>query len=297
MDVMNNALDIFSLSMIFALIGFSVHLTTSVINTIDLTCDGSLVLGACAYWTLLTFGINPVVAFTVATSLGIVAGFVTSSLTTHAKIQPIIAGIITLSLIQTFVLKIFFAGKDYLISLDEVCNITPTPHVDNAVIMSVTVLIVGLMFHRLLDSEYGLTMKVIGEGKVISESLGIDYDHTLGVSLGIANGLAAAAGALITQVIGSFSMNMGAGALVFGLTAIIAGGKIISPTTAKRTVLSCFIGSVICKVFLELCAYVCTYAGEQVVRAEFHYAINAVMLIFLMALINDQKRRNCLDNF
>lgn len=292
MLVINSAFDIFSLSLIFALIGFSVYLTTSVMNVIDLTCDGSVVLGGCAYGTLVLFGINPIVAFLFAMCLGVLAGFVTSALATHINMEPTFASLITLSAINTFVLKLSSAGHLYLSNLGW-SRINTTSPVDNSVIIFSLVAIFCIIFYKIMNSEYGLSMKVIGDGKIISGSLGIDCNHTMWIGLGLANGLASAAGAMITQVVGVFSLSMGTGSLVFGMIAIILGAKLIEPTNTKKTIAGCFLGAVVCKALLELF----TYGGAESLGSEYNTVISSVILIFLMASINDHKKKGRLENY
>jgi putative ABC transport system permease protein len=135
-------------------------------------------------------------------------------------------------------------------------------------------------------------MKVFGCGRIISESLGISSSRMLYVGLGIGNALSALAGALITQISGTFSANMGNGSLVFGLAAVIIGEKIVEPKTTRRAIIGCFIGALIYKVMVE----VATFGGTQTLGSEYNNVIIALVLIFLMALIQDSKKTHSLKN-
>jgi ABC-type uncharacterized transport system permease subunit len=103
--MLGNVLDVFSLSLAFTLIGLNVYLSTKVLNVIDLTCDASVTMGGCSYGALVFCGMNPLIALWFATCLGITAGFITSSLVSNLNIAPVLASIITLTALQTFVIK------------------------------------------------------------------------------------------------------------------------------------------------------------------------------------------------
>jgi putative ABC transport system permease protein len=138
-----------------------------------------------------------------------------------------------------------------------------------------------------MNSEYGLAMRVYGDGRIISESLGIDSNFMLWIGLGIGNALSAIAGALIAQISRDFNSGMGSGALVFGLAATIIGEKIMSSGTVKAAIFGCFIGSFVYKTMIGIAMF----SGAEIVGSEYNSIITAVTLIFLTASINDSKRR------
>ncbi|MDR1561365.1 MAG: hypothetical protein LBS23_03355 [Holosporaceae bacterium] len=288
MLVMDSALNIFSLSLAFALVGLNVYLSTKVLNVTDLTCDASVAVGGCLYGALVLYGMNPLVALLLATCFGAVAGFVTSSLTLNINVEPVLASIITLTAFQTFTAKLSSAKPVKGLS----SSLFTLSAADNAIISIIIVTIICIIFYKILNSEYGLTMKVFGCGRIISESLGISSSRMLYVGLGIGNALSALAGALITQISGTFSANMGNGSLVFGLAAVIIGEKIVEPKTTRRAIIGCFIGALIYKVMVE----VATFGGTQTLGSEYNNVIIALVLIFLMALIQDSKKTHSLKN-
>jgi putative ABC transport system permease protein len=284
-------LNLFSLSMAFTLIGLNVYLTTKILNVADLTCDASVSLGGCAYGALVLSGVNPLIAFLFAMGLGILAGFVTSSFVSHISIDPVLSSIITLTAMQTFITKLSYLGKISLAKKDE-SPLSILSALDNSLIVAIVVVFMCFVFYRILRSEYGLAMRVYGGGRVISESLGINSNQMLWVGLGIANALCAAAGALIVQISGSFCAGIGNGSLVFGFAAVIIGEKILTPRSIRSAILGCFLGSLIYKVMLELA----TFGGAEAFGSEYNNIIIAVVLIFLMALIQDSKRKTTLEN-
>ncbi|MDR2107684.1 MAG: hypothetical protein LBO73_04180 [Holosporaceae bacterium] len=279
-------IDVFSLSLAFSLIGLNVYMTTRVLNITDIACDASVTLGGCSYGALLVFGVNPLLAVGVAMCLGMFAGFLTSSLITNIGIEPVMASIITMAALQTFILKL--SAVHYIIQKSSGSFLTSLPAIDNALMVSGIVFICALLVYRILSSEFGLAMRVYGDGEIISESLGISTGKVLRIGLGIANALAAIAGALIAQVSGKFGPATGNGSLVFGMAAVIIGQKAISPQNFKGAVIACFVGSFAYKAVME----VATFSGLDVkLGSEYQNVITAIVLVLLIALMHDARRK------
>ncbi|MDR3187205.1 MAG: hypothetical protein LBT63_02120 [Holosporaceae bacterium] len=291
MYVVDNMLNLFSLSMAFTLIGLNVYLTTKVLNITDLTCDASVSLGGCAYGVLVLSGINPLIAFILAACLGILAGFMTSSFVSHINVDPVLSSIITLTALQTFIIKLSHLGKIGLAKKEE-SPLSVLSALDNSLLVGVIVVFICFIFYKMLRSEYGLAMRVYGGGRIISESLGINSNQMLWIGLGAGNALSAVAGALMVQISGSFCATIGNGSLVFGLAAVIIGEKILAPVSIRGAIVGCFLGSLAYKVMLELA----TFGGTETFGSEYNNITTAVVLIFLMALIQDSKRKTTLEN-
>jgi putative ABC transport system permease protein len=237
-------------------------------------------LGGCSYGALLLCGVNPFISLLLAALLGAVAGFTTSSFVTHVKIEPVLASIITLTALQTFITKLSGIGTAAVVK----GSIFPLSAIYNFIIVLAIVLLICTLFFKMLNSEYGLAMRVYGDGKIISESLGINTNKILWIGLGVGNALSAVAGALIAQVSGNFNSGMGSGSLVFGLASVIIGEKILAPKNVRTAILGCFIGALVYKIMIEIV----TFSGS-----EYNHVIMAAILILLMMLIqNSQKRRS-----
>ena len=101
------------------------------------------------------------------------------------------------------------------------------------------------------------------------------------------NLLFALAGALIAQMTGEFSVNMGSGCIIFGITAIILGSKVFSRVNIKTAIIGTFIGAVCYQVALKtLITREFIGVGE-----EYTNIVMAVILVMLVAL----KRSNYID--
>ena len=84
------------LGLIYSLMVLGLFISYRILNIPDLTVDGSFTLGA-AVAVVATLAGHPVLGLLLAALAGAAAGFVTALLQTRMKIQPILAGIITMT--------------------------------------------------------------------------------------------------------------------------------------------------------------------------------------------------------
>ncbi len=279
--MLDNALNLISLSLAFSLIGLNVFLTKKVLNITDLTCDASFALGGCAYGMSLLCNMNPLLAFLFAICLGTLAGIVTSSFINHVGLSPIVASIVTFVAAQTVVLKCTSIGQ--LVFKEHVrSSFGMLSPLDNLIITLTLVVILAFLVYRLVISEYGLAMRVCGSGRVISESMGIQSDSMILIGLGISNALSAVAGVLMTQISGVFSVGMGIGTLVFGLAALIIGDRIIRPKNITESLIAGFTGAFVYKAILSLFVG----CGESsLISGEYIGLIMAVVFVCLLVIL------------
>ncbi|MDR2766244.1 MAG: hypothetical protein LBB63_02145 [Holosporaceae bacterium] len=288
MHVIDSTLNLLSLSLAFTLIGLNVCISSKILNVTDLTCDTSVTLGGCSYGALVLSGMNPFVAFFISMCLGAGAGLITACLASGVRMEPVLASIVTLTALQTLIVKLYEWGNGYL-------KITPSAlslqtSLDNCITTVMIVTCLCVLFYKMLNSEYGLAMRVYGGGRIISESMGINNNRMFCVGLMVGNGLAAIAGALITQTSCSFSTSMGSGSIVFGLAAVIIGEKMLNPKTIRGEICGYFLGALMYKLLLELA----TLCGASF-GSEYNNVTIAVVLTFLMALMRE-KKRDTLEN-
>ncbi|MDR3151252.1 MAG: hypothetical protein LBT67_00170 [Holosporaceae bacterium] len=286
MQVLDHLLDIFSLSLAFSLIGLNIFLTSNVMKVTDMSCDGSVALGGCTYGALVISGVNPALAFVIAVFLGAAVGFITSLLSNHLLLDVVIASIITVTALGAGLVGICSSVK-----VDEQECIKLLHGSFSALdILSLTLAVVvflSCIFYRILHSEYGLGMRVFGDGKIISESLGIDSSKMLLVALCLGNAFSAAAGALVAQITGVFNAGMGSGAMVFGITSIIIGEKILQPKTLGAAIYGCILGSVFYKLLVASAVY--AVVGTKLGGSVYDSLVTAAILVIVMLFVNIKK--------
>ena len=100
------------LGLVYSVLALGLFLSFRILDTPDLTVDGSFVTGM-AISAVLTLAGHPILGLAAAFAGGLGAGLVTGLLHTRLKIQPILAGILTMTALYSVNLRIM-AGKPNL---------------------------------------------------------------------------------------------------------------------------------------------------------------------------------------
>ena len=85
------------------------------------------------------------------------------------------------------------------------------------------VVIIGVLIYWFFGTEYGSSLRATGANPNMSRAQGININATKIFGLVLSNGIVALAGALLAQYQGNADINMGKGAIVIGLAAVIIG--------------------------------------------------------------------------
>jgi putative ABC transport system permease protein len=95
--------------LIFAIIAMGVYITYKILDFPDLSVDGTYPLGAAITASLITAGINPIIAMLASVAAGAAAGLVTGLIHVKLKVRDLLSGIITMTALYSINLHI--AGK------------------------------------------------------------------------------------------------------------------------------------------------------------------------------------------
>ena len=109
---LDTVLSTLQLGLVYSVLGLGLFLSFRILNTPDLTVDGSFVTGM-AISAVLTLAGHPILGLAAAFAGGLGAGSVTGLLHTRLKIQPILAGILTMTALYSVNLRIM-GGKPNL---------------------------------------------------------------------------------------------------------------------------------------------------------------------------------------
>ena len=225
--------------MIWGIMAIGVYITYKILDIADLTVDGSMVTGACVAAVLVVAGVNVWIAMLAAVVAGMLAGLVTGLFHTLMGIPAILAGILTQLILWSVNLKIL--GRANLGVSARVYNVLVT-QLDKdklksmIVVVAFCAVIIGLLY-AFFGTEFGASLRATGNNLKMSRAQGINTNFTKVVGLMLSNGLVALSGAILMQYQGAADINMGRGAIVIGLAAVIIGEAIfgkISPNFAVR---------------------------------------------------------------
>jgi putative ABC transport system permease protein len=95
-----------------------------------------------------------------------------------------------------------------------------------------------------LGSDLGLAMRASGNNPQMAKAVGIDVDRMIVLGLGISNGLIALSGALLAQDEGFANIQMGIGAVVTGVAALLIGETLLGKSPLARWIAGAVVGAV-----------------------------------------------------
>ncbi len=218
--------------MIWGIMALGVYITFRVLNLADLTVDGTFALGGAVSVMLILAGWPAWLSVLVSVAVGLAAGFITGLLHTKLGIPAILAGILTQFSLYSINLRImgmksnqtanlknygmfFENGKGFLVS---------SRYIPMAILAGgVLAILVLLALYWYFGTEQGSAMRATGCNPNMSSAQGININNMKMLGLALSNGLVAFSGALMTQFQGTADVNMGRGAIVIGLAAIVIG--------------------------------------------------------------------------
>lgn len=209
--------------LIWGLFAIGLYISYKILDIADLTVDGSVCTGACVLAALLTRGVSVYICLIAAFIAGAIAGCVTGLFHTAMGIPPILSGILTQLILWSLNLKIL--GRATLVISARKYNVVLSS-MDNwkAIVVAMIfciIVIVGL--YMFFYTERGFSIKATGDNEHMSRAQGINVNFNKVLGLAISNGIIALSGALLAQYQGFADINMGRGAIVIGLAAIILG--------------------------------------------------------------------------
>ena len=215
--------------LIWGLMAIGVYITFRILDVADLTVDGSLATGGAVAVMLLRAGVNPWAALLCAFAAGMLAGFVTGVFHTKCGIPAILAGILTQLSLYSINLRIMGGKANQAVGVDKYDLLVSQRYVrtvslDNPLPLLVvfTVVLIAVLYW-FFGTEKGCSLRATGANPNMARAQGINTNANVVLGLMVSNGLVALAGGLLAQVQGSADINMGRGAIVIGLAAVIIG--------------------------------------------------------------------------
>ena len=246
--------------MLWGIMAIGVYLTFRILNVSDLTVDGSLATGGAVCVMLMRAGCNPWVALLCAVLAGMLAGLITGLLHTRCAIPAILAGILTQLALYSINLRIMGGKANQPIGVDKYDLLVSQRYVrdlslENPILPVILILavLVGILYW-FFGTEYGSALRATGANQNMARAQGIDTKIGITVGLMVSNGLVALSGALLAQYQGAVDVNMGRGAIVIGLAAVIVGevlfGKVFRNFALKLTAVA--LGAVVYYLVIQV---------------------------------------------
>ena len=258
-----------SQGLIWGVMAIGVYLTYKILDIADLTVDGSFCTGGAVFVMLFTAGVNVWPAMLAATLAGMLAGLVTGLLHTQCGIPAILAGILN----QLGLYSVNMSIMDFKASV--ALNVTQAATLEKLLVSlrfvqgairgdfplwRHPILVVGLftvgliaLLYGFFGTELGCALRATGSNGSMARAQGINTDFCKVLGLMISNGLVALSGALLCQYNGANEINVGRGAIVIGLAAVIIGqvlfGKLFRNFALKLLAVS--IGAILYYIVIQ----------------------------------------------
>ena len=233
------------LGLIYALMSLGLFVSYRILDIPDLTVDSSFTLGA-AVAAMLTVAGHPYLGL----GLAVAAGCLTAFLQTKLQIQPILAGILSMTALYSINLHVM-DGKAQVSMLKTASLYTLSSGKFSKLLVSGAILLaVCLMLGFFFRTQLGLCIRATGDNEDMVRSSSINTERMKFIGLGLANALVALSGGMLAQYQNFADLSMGIGMVVIGLASLIIGEVIFGRPNIPRNILAVVLGSIIYRTII-----------------------------------------------
>ena len=251
--------------LIWGLLALGVYITYKLLDFADLTVDGSMATGGAVAGMLIRAGMNPWLALIFAFLAGMAAGFITGMLHTALGIPGILASILTQIALYSINLNIL-GSSNQAVSVDKYSLVVSLRYISDSTASKIRMFTTCILFCVVLvailywyfGTEQGHAIRATGCNRQMARAQGINTDFHTVLALMISNGLVGLSGGLYAQYQGAADVNMGRGAIVIGLAAVIIGDVLFGKMCAGKkiafayTLLSVIAGAILYYLVLSV---------------------------------------------
>ena len=251
--------------LIWGPLALGVYITYKLLDFADLTVDGSMATGGAVAVMLIRAGMNPWLALIFAFLAGMAAGFITGMLHTALGIPGILASILTQISLYSINLNIL-GSSNQAVSVDKYSLVVSLRYISDSTASKIRMFTTCILFCVVLvailywyfGTEQGHAIRATGCNRQMARAQGINTDFHTVLALMISNGLVGLSGGLYAQYQGAADVNMGRGAIVIGLAAVIIGDVLFGKMCAGKkiafayTLLSVIAGAILYYLVLSV---------------------------------------------
>ena len=246
-----------SLGLIWGIMAIGVYITYKILDIADLSVDGSICTGAAVCTMLMMDGVNPWIAMLCAMIAGGLCGLVTGLLHTVFDIPAILAGILTQLMLWSINLKIMGQANRPLSPRNYPVILTQMKTEEAIFTLVLIAIAIITLLYWFFGTSLGCSIRATGCNLNMSRAQGINTNLNKVLGLVISNAFVALSGALLTQYQGFADINMGKGAIVIGLAAIVIGETVFSKIARNFAVRLCgvIVGGIIYYIVYQVIVF------------------------------------------
>ena len=198
--------------------------------------------------------------------VGLCAGFITGLFHTTFGIPAILSGILTQLALYSINLHIMgwdqasFSRANLPINADKYNLALSSRYLrtfsfqNPIIVLLICILALIAILYWFFGTELGSSLRATGANGNMARANGINTNRTKVLALMISNGLVSLSGGLLAQYQGFADINMGRGAIVIGLAAVIIGEVLFSKVFKNFALLllSCVFGAIIYYIVIQI---------------------------------------------
>ena len=247
-----------SQGLIWGIMAIGVYLTYKILDVADLTVDGTMCTGGAVFIMLTMAGWSIPAALLASFLAGMLAGLATGLLHTACGIPAILSGILTQLALYSVNLRIMgkanqpINANNYKLLVSS-RNVKVLSVENPILVVGIVCLVVIALLYWFFGTELGCSLRATGSNQNMARAQGINTNFCKVLGLMISNGLVSLSGALLAQYNSASEINMGRGAIVIGLAAVIIGEVAFSKlfTNFGLKLLSVSIGAIIYYIVIQ----------------------------------------------
>lgn len=248
--LLSSMLSSIEVGLIFSILAMGYMLTYKYLKYYDLSLEGTYPLGAFLAAVLIQQGLNPYLGILGAIICGGLAGLLTYFFYKKIKVDPLLSGILTLTMLYSINLKIGGASNIPLAGRADIfLNLPKWPF------LLIIALLVKIAIDYYLKSEVGYLLKITGNNRKLVKQLGKNPDTYIMVGLVLSNALIALSGGLMANYQGFSDIQMGTAMIVTGLASIIIGDTIMKSSDKLKDTSRAILGALVYRLISGLAIY------------------------------------------
>lgn len=271
----------------YASLAFGVFITLRIFKIPDITTDGSFTLGGVVTAVMLMMHFNPLLTLVVAIASGMLAGSATGIIITRLQVQPLLAGILTMTALYSVNLAIMGRSNIPLIETTDIYNylFSENNYAVGLVMILVLILLIVKLYY-LLRTDFGIAMRATGDSEQMVRALGVNTNAMKIMGLALANGLTAFSGYFITQYQGFADVNMGLGIVISGLGSVMIGETIFRKLL-KKSIIYSLIAVIAGSILFRLIIAAALSSG---LNPNYLRLVTAVIVLLIVAISSSLKK-------
>ena len=260
--------------LIYAIMAIGVFVSLRILDIPDLTVDGSFITGAAV--SVMITNMQPsnesgllfaILSMLLALLAGAVAGMITGILQTKLKVQPLLAGILTMTGLYSINLiimmekptvningktSIFSDAQSFAVQLLGGMDIGVAKKLAVIPILLFIVIAVAAVLYWFLRTQIGMSIRATGDNVEMVNASSINSDAMKILGLAIANGIVALSGAALAQNQNFADAKACTGMVVVGIASRIIGETIFGRRSVLNNLSSAILGAVVYRVFITI---------------------------------------------